>query len=537
MLPAQLTQADDPPVLAPNDEAFSDFVAENPSSANDSDFMEALIRYHIAHNTHPSAEFGLNPLFPATLLNSSQYTNVTGGQRIELQLQSNKPTILSGVKAPSTVITPDVFFQGGLIHIVSSVLTIPLSFPSTITRAKLTDLVALLNSGGWLSPSSPAISIVNDLSDLTVFGPNSPQFGAGFTGFDSLSTSELDAIFRYSIVQGVPPLYSSEFRNNTRHPTLQNGTAILFTSDPANPSTFYADAAQITTTDYLTSNGVLQVLSAPLNPATSGIGPSLAPPPPPPKDTGLSTPALVGLIIGILALLLGLALILALILRNRKRRGLSTSTTSIFGGIGKALKRDKMPEEDTPGIPRQVPSKRLASADAERGTARGGIAEEEGLELASAQPPRYGAHELDITGKQNFEDTTRGGRGGVSVVEIHNHHYGAGHYPHAHGDTPGPLPPHNGSLSDGSHSAGGTYAGSSPLGTTGTTGDSYSHVVYPITRAVDANGRTVTVYGGDGKPLPPKPPSPQEIDGEERSRISISISGERPRHLGFQARY
>lgn len=36
---------------------------------------------------------------------------------------------------------------------------------------------------------------------------------------------------------------------------------------------------------------------------------------------------------------------------------------------------------------------------------------------------------------------------------------------------------------------------------------------------------------------PPKPPSPLEIDGTERSRISITIQGSTPRQLGFQARY
>jgi hypothetical protein len=38
---------------------------------------------------------------------------------------------------------------------------------------------------------------------------------------------------------------------------------------------------------------------------------------------------------------------------------------------------------------------------------------------------------------------------------------------------------------------------------------------------------------------PPKPPTPQEIDGEERrrSRISVTIQGTPPRHLGFQARF
>lgn len=36
---------------------------------------------------------------------------------------------------------------------------------------------------------------------------------------------------------------------------------------------------------------------------------------------------------------------------------------------------------------------------------------------------------------------------------------------------------------------------------------------------------------------PPKPPSPLEIDGKEASRISVTIQGTPPRHLGFQAHY
>jgi len=51
---------------------------------------------------------------------------------------------------------------------VDSVLTLPISFPATISKAGLENLVALLSKGGWLNPSSPAVDIVNNLPDLTV---------------------------------------------------------------------------------------------------------------------------------------------------------------------------------------------------------------------------------------------------------------------------------------------------------------------------------------------------------------------------------
>lgn len=431
------------------------------------------MRYHIAKNTHPSAEFGFQPLFPPTLLNSSRFTNVTGGQRVELMLEDSRPTILSGVRAPSRLVKEDVFFQGGLIHIIDAVLTIPISFPSTITAAKLNNLVALLNKGGWLNPSSPAVAIVNDLSDLTVFGPDSPQFGPGFTGFDALSEDQLNAIFRYSIVQGSPPLYSGEFKNNTKHPTLQPDTSLLLTD--ANGG-FYADAARITKIDYLVSNGVLQVIDQPLNPNTTGIGPAIEAPPTTTTSKGLSTAAAAGLAIGIVALLLGIGLVVALILRNRKRRGLP-----LFGNPRRfGARQQRLPEEETPGI-------RRAAQPSRNTTITFGEAQSGGMELADAAPPRYGAHELD--NKEYPSPPGTGSQGTVSVVEIHSPRAAA------RGQQRGTM------------------------------------------RTVDSEGRTVTIYGSDGRPLPPKPPSPQEIDGSERSRISISISGEAPRHLGFQARY
>ncbi len=134
-------------------------------------------------------------------------------------------------------------------------MTIPQSFPATITQAGLTDLVALLNKGGWLNADSPAVNIVNDLADLTVWGPNSQSFGASFTGWDGLSQDDLNSIFEYSISQGTV-VYSSEFKNNSKIPTLEQISATMTELD----GQFYIDAAKITTRDYLTSNGVLQIL-------------------------------------------------------------------------------------------------------------------------------------------------------------------------------------------------------------------------------------------------------------------------------------
>ncbi|KIX99739.1 uncharacterized protein Z520_04375 [Fonsecaea multimorphosa CBS 102226] len=378
-------------VLIPNDQALAAFGDENPDFTNNTDAVRALLEYHITNGTHPSASFGLQPQFVPTLLTNSNYTNVTGGQVVELTESANQPTVVSGVKAESHLVEADIFYLGGLIHIIDSVLTIPVSFPATVTKTGLTDLVALMSIGGFLSPSSPAVNV-----DLTIFAPNSTHFSAGFTGWDGLSQTDLYSILEYSISQG-PVIYSSDFKNNTKIPTLDRISATMTEVD----GQFYVDAALIKTRDYLTSNGVLQILDSPLNPNTTGQQPlSTVVPSSSTGSKGLSTAAGAGIGIGIGAIVLGGALIVALYIRTKRRRRL----IELAGG--------------NPGDP----------------------------------PPRYelDTKALDATGA-NGREVPR-----TQVFEIH---------------------------------------------------------------------------------APPKPPSPYEIDGNERSRISVTIQGTPPRHLGFQARY
>ena len=90
----------------PNDQAFATFGDENPDLNNDTTALRALLEYHIANGTHPSATFGLEPLFVPTLLTDPNYTNVTGGQVVEFASMNSQPTVVSGVRAQSHVIEP-----------------------------------------------------------------------------------------------------------------------------------------------------------------------------------------------------------------------------------------------------------------------------------------------------------------------------------------------------------------------------------------------------------------------------------------------
>nr|KAK5435810.1 hypothetical protein LTR18_009812 [Exophiala xenobiotica] len=400
-------------VLAPNDQAIAAFANANPDVTSDRDAVLALLQYHCVNGTHPSAGFGLQPLFAPTLLTNSSYTNVTGGQVVDITSQDGTPTILTGVKAVSHLLEADIFYLGGLIHIIDAVLTIPISLPATITKAGLTDLIALLNKGGYLTPDSPAVTIANTLPDLTVWGPNNPQFGASYTGWDGLSDADKLEIFEYSVTQG-QVVYSSDFKNNSKIPTLDKLSLTMTNTSGG----FYVDTSKITTSDYLVSNGVLQILDSPLNPNTTGQRPTSLPSVSSGGSSGLSAAAGAGIGIAIGAIVLGGALATALYIRTKRRR------------------RGQMGERH-----------RLDGESRERVVYRSDLNE---------PPPTYELDTKSIRGGREGSGPGGGGSTTTHVFEVHH---------------------------------------------------------------------------------PPKPPSPLEIDGTERSRISITIQGSPPRHLGFQARY
>jgi len=88
-------------VLVPNDVAFSTFASSNKDVLSNEQDLLALLQYHVANGTHPSATFGIQPLFVPTLLSNSNYTNVTGGQVVEMARFNDTPTLISGIKAES----------------------------------------------------------------------------------------------------------------------------------------------------------------------------------------------------------------------------------------------------------------------------------------------------------------------------------------------------------------------------------------------------------------------------------------------------
>jgi uncharacterized surface protein with fasciclin (FAS1) repeats len=99
--------------------------------------------------------------------------------------------------------------------------------------------------------------IVLELENLSCFGANSPDFAGQFTGYQGLDTTSLLQVFEYALTTG-PVAYSTTLKNGTVMKSLMGKkiTVTVLGDD------IFLDASKVIGRDYLTSNGVVQVLDS-----------------------------------------------------------------------------------------------------------------------------------------------------------------------------------------------------------------------------------------------------------------------------------
>lgn len=99
-----LSSANNVTLLAPSNAAFEAWL---PNQAPDlpKDQIEALLTYHLVNGVFASIEFSNQPQFSRTFLSNVSYTNVTGGQRVELVSSSGRPEIVSYNQSVSSIST------------------------------------------------------------------------------------------------------------------------------------------------------------------------------------------------------------------------------------------------------------------------------------------------------------------------------------------------------------------------------------------------------------------------------------------------
>ena len=309
-------------LLAPTNDAFAAIGLTNASTVNAAE-LDALLRYHVLRSVHASASFSGTAEFFPTLLSNSKYTNNTGGQVVKGMGVDGASTVVSALWKQSKIVTGDIYFENGLIHMIDTVLSIPEQDPQTVTAAQLSDYVAL---GEHTVLVKPAYShLVSDFliwKDTTILAPNSPHYSTDFTGWDDLTVEQQLEIWKYHLVNG-SVLFSTDLMNGS---TFTTSAGLDFTAWVVDGEVYINDA-KVTQPDLLQANGVIQVLDKPLDPNNTNARPAslstISKPQPQNFSTsaaGLSSGAQAGIGVGVTVAGLALIIAVAYFLLSRRKK-------------------------------------------------------------------------------------------------------------------------------------------------------------------------------------------------------------------------
>ena len=243
-------------LLAPNNEAFAKALNSSTGAAiqaNDTATIQALFSYHVLQGTY--SNFSSMPDFVHTALNTTSYSNVTGGQVVEA-VGGNSNTFYSGLLQNSTTNGTTVNFTGGVIHIIDEFLTIPLNVSESAIQLGLSSAVGALEAAGL-------VDTLDGLSDVTVFVPNNEAFQRVASAIATADIMTLTSVLEYHVINGT--VAYSTLLSNTTIPTLNGDNVTISLRD----NSVFVNGAEVIVPNVLVGNGVVHVIDNVLNPMNS----------------------------------------------------------------------------------------------------------------------------------------------------------------------------------------------------------------------------------------------------------------------------
>ena len=254
-------------LLAPSDEAF-ERLGDSPIwqafGNNDTDVIRSVLNYHIVLGDHQDSTVTPDFEFVPTRLDERTYTTVSGGQRLGLVKQgSTELIIVSGGGTRSLAVQKDIFFAGGVMHVIDFPVLPPQSLIQAAVPFNLTGFLGAYYQDLFLN------ELINQASDLTLLVPNNVAFEKVGSTVTSINKNSLTSLIYYHIIvsQG-GPFYTSSFSNGTTYKTLQGQSVAIRQASNSN----FVNGARMLQTDLLFANGVMHVIESVLNPnATQGV--------------------------------------------------------------------------------------------------------------------------------------------------------------------------------------------------------------------------------------------------------------------------
>ena len=265
-------------LLAPSDSAFDRLRSSSIFADNSTEAVEAFLNYHIIPGDHQSSTVNQSFGFFPTRLDDTTYTNVSGGQRIGFVKQGDDELIIvSGGGTRSSAEKTDIYFSGGVMHVIDS----PVLPPQPLIQAAVPfNLTGFLGAG---YQNQSLAQFITQARDVTLFVPNNIAFEKVGSTVTSIDEQSLSSLINYHIIVGQGgPFYTSSFSNGTIFTSLQGQNITVRQASNSN----FVNSARVLQTDLLIANGVMHVIDNVLNPNGTGAVPDPA--------VGSQAPAMTG---------------------------------------------------------------------------------------------------------------------------------------------------------------------------------------------------------------------------------------------------
>nr|AOE08239.1 transforming growth factor-beta induced protein IG-H3 precursor [uncultured bacterium] len=226
-------------VFAPNNAAFETFLDGAALEDVDTDVLRQVLLNHV-----------LNTTLTSTDLTTGYVTNLatepSSNANISLYVDTTDGVVLNG---QSSVTTPDIETDNGVIHAVDTVIALPTIATFATTNPALTSLVAALTDEG----NTTFTTLLSDTEqDFTVFAPTNDAFAAFLDGaaLEDVDNDVLAQVLSNHVVPGAVAISG----------TLTNSyinTAATFNGEADAPLSLY-----INTDNGVTLNGGSNVIIA-----------------------------------------------------------------------------------------------------------------------------------------------------------------------------------------------------------------------------------------------------------------------------------
>jgi uncharacterized surface protein with fasciclin (FAS1) repeats len=144
-----------------------------------------------------------------------------------------------------------------MVHIIDSVLQIPLDMFKTVTDAGLSYAIAIFNREYFWSGYDPSFfNTVTAATDMTWFVPNSVAALDGILDASPATQEQFIALASYHCIMG-SVMYSTSLKNGTQ---LKMFSGLPATVRVLDDGTIYINSAKVIASDYLIENGVMHVI-------------------------------------------------------------------------------------------------------------------------------------------------------------------------------------------------------------------------------------------------------------------------------------